>query len=87
MITGGVPVDRDMVLACRTGSTRSHNASCALITYAGCSLLVPLEFLNDDRHRIEFVKNFGIPLPRFSLPDKPKQYYVKWLSGCIRRNS
>lgn len=36
---------------------------CAMVTYAGRSVLVPVDYIEDGRYRLEFIRQHGIPLP------------------------
>jgi hypothetical protein len=50
-------------------------ASCAVITYRGMSILVPEEILYNGLYRMEFIKEYGIPLPTTILPKKIKRTF------------
>lgn len=45
----------------------------AIITYLGKSIIVPIEVLENGDYRIEFIKQYGIPLP--TVPAKRTEFF------------
>jgi len=58
-------------------------ASCAMITYMGMSILVPVETLYNGSYRVEFIKQYGVPLPTTILPKKIKRVFSPNLKVVI----
>lgn len=55
----------------------------ALVTYLGHSVLMPVEYLASGQYRIEFIKKYGVPLPKVSVPEKPEEFFCPNISTVI----
>jgi len=65
-------IDREKLILTRDIPPRGTSQA-AVVTYLGNTLVVPIEMYEKGEHRIEFIKRFGVPLPK--APDTAPEFF------------
>jgi len=71
---------RDLI---KTRDIPSGTSTCAMVSYMGRTILVPVEYLENGQYRLEFIRQCGIPLPPTRIPQKLEEYFIPNLSVVI----